>query len=246
MPQLAITIEHVMHVSVNGLSTHIPVRHDDDEGDDQQSKRAVYFRLAKSDHKLTRLLTCAIPRDVDSSVDKKHLISRTDIIETITMLRDKKFMEEVHGDANYKGQVRYTNKRIHSKIMALPSRMVVTVPPTCGLGEKELNVLTSKPGSPLWVEFNHDILQYMCTVVTNQVKHGTVSPRKHKRSEVADEDRVDTVEAGVSFSYARNEFRVTYKDGCGTKRCRVFPVKENGIEEAREKAVSAARTAGAS
>ena len=37
VPQLAINIEHVMHVTVNGVSTHIPVRHDDEEGGEHES-----------------------------------------------------------------------------------------------------------------------------------------------------------------------------------------------------------------
>ena len=169
--------------------------------------------------------------------------SNSNLIETITELRDKQFHAAVcGGDGDNKGGgTRYTSKRLHAKVLALPNRMVVSVPAMCGFEITDITVLTSKPGSPLWVEFSYDVVHYLCSVVTMQVQNGMCSPRKHPRSEVADDERVEVDEAGVSFCYTRQQFRVTHKDLGGKRRCQTFSVKSNGLEEAREKAVRAAR-----
>ena len=68
-------------------------------------------------------------------------------------------------------------------------------------------VMATKPGTPLYVEFSKEVIQFVRDMATQQQESGDIV-RMHRRATVS--EPVTIPKAGVSYSYVRQQFRVSF------------------------------------
>jgi hypothetical protein len=172
-----------------------------------------FFHLRKKDRKVERLLL----GDTESSSTPGNWrpLAHTTIIESITSLRDQKFRASVgiaEPDEQKAKVVRYSrSKDLIGKMLQLDDFGTITLPTIGEASTIDAKVLLTKPKSALMVEMSEQVVDYLRLVVQHEVASGT-EKRKHPRDSIPPEERVESDQVGVSYSYARKQFRA-YKGG---------------------------------
>ena len=180
-------------------------------------------------------------------------LSLTNIIETLTKLRDDAIKElcehEVESRAAPKPMIdlgldeedptqktlpwRKLRKTIN--IDSLPDTIEIRTPAIGDVPSIDIEVLRHGVGTPLWVELTADALRYLRVVVQSQISEGTIK-RMHPRLCVPDDSKVVVDKKGSSYSYARGCYvhktngRVKYARTCeeveGFDRCKPEEVED--------------------
>ena len=142
----------------------------------------MFFHLRKTD-KIAKMLMG------DFVDDSRRPLSKTDIIETITTLRNTKFGELLSSPCK-SGAMRYTTKKMVTRVLALADVCSITAPayPNFNVDTLSMNVQCSKPGSALWVELTNENLSYLSKCVVGQIKEGGIK-RKRNRAQYENDNR---------------------------------------------------------
>ena len=229
MADRVFTMSPQMDVSVGKCRVTIPIKYLNNN--DEQCDPVPFFRLAKSDCKIGKLLTATIPAD---KLTKARPLSQTNIIEKCVAARDAKFVDMLEIDKDGKRQKRYTGKQLRHKVLALPDIMKIEIPPLCEFDAFEMSAMTSKPTSELWIELSEENLKYLSDVVAKQLEEGSVE-RIHPRLAREPDERVDLGVHGASFDYSTDRVRVRWTESGGRKRSRLLPASVC-IEDAKDQA----------
>lgn len=212
-----IRVEHRVVISGGGLKGPVIVP------ETRSVDGAEFIKVAKADRVLERVLCSG------RSSSESRPLSRTDIIETLTIARNKKVNELVLANSLEEGKEDLgldapKSKRARQSSVTLPPVIEIRGPTAGSVIGIPLNVLPDAATKPLWVELTPANLEYLIAVVAVQRESGEIK-RQHPRSLVGDEERVDSTGApGVSYSYSRSAVRATAKGDAGQSVTRYFKV----------------------
>ena len=220
-----IRVEHRVVISGGGLKAPVIV------SETRSVDGTEFFKVAKADRVLERILCSG------RSSSESRPLSRTDIIETLTMARNKKVNELILGNSLEEGKEDLgldapKSKRPRQSSITLPTVIEIRGPTAGSVVGIPLKVLPDPATKPLWVELTTANLEYLIAVVAAQRESGDIK-RHHPRLLVDDEQRVDLTRApGISYSYRRSAIRATAKGEAGQSVTRYFKVKpETTIQE---------------
>ena len=206
------------------------------EGNDPQNQFALvkyhngspFFRLSK------KWLRKVLTKELHNLpwADRQHAMARTDIVEQITELRDNAFKQKLADDgvkhSSSAGINRYTSKEVKGKCLTMQPVVHINAPTVGRVAGIQIQVMVSKPTTPLYVALSDKNLIYLTNVVKVQFEGGSIH-RQHARDKV--DDPVDTGEVGVHYLYAKQEVRVVLPAANG-KKTTTIPTKQLGIWEA--------------
>ena len=180
---------------------------------EESNKR--FFRCAKSEHKLVRLLLATFDRDGDVEPDAVS-ISRTDIFEKLTALKEDAFKAawattlEGAMDGAAAAELGIINARTKGyrydkvRIVSMPTTLTILAPSIGETGSVNMVVIASKPARGLHVELTPANLMYLSAVVGDQIVSGLIH-RQHPRESIPSADRRTFTRPGVSYSYRRDQ-----------------------------------------
>jgi hypothetical protein len=165
-------------------------------------------------------------------------LSRTDIVEQLIKLRDDAteafFQEQTAQDDAPEELVVPTRPKKRSRaaafMLAKPRFVAIVAPSFDGVASVPMRVRYAKKNESLWVELTPDTVDYLTVVVHMQLKEGNIH-REHASSMVDNPVVVDR--NGVSFSYTRNQYRVTTP-----QKTKYFTIDEAGPSDAEEQAIA--------
>jgi hypothetical protein len=172
-----------------------------------------YIKLVKARSYIPALLQIGTTDD-SQKVTGNAPLAKTNVIETIEKAKDdavKNLIEKSQGDTTKVGlgiddtrKRSRRNKRVID-LSALPSTIPIELDSIDCDGRFEMRCIVNKPGSRVYMELTQANVEYLRRVVHAQLQEGAVH-NQHARTVTP--SPISTHTPGVTFSYARNHYRI--------------------------------------
>ena len=178
------------------------------------------YKAKKTEYELTRLLGLKF-KEWDSGTAARPL-SNTNIIETLTQLRDEKFDSWCIAPAAAAEDLGLDDDQPR-KVKAVPQ---VDMPDMCSITTPEFKTVPSIQMTvllnrgPLWIELNNDNIKYISDVCKMQIMDGDIQSKHRKPKDDDDDDQLTTGVAGINMIRSgrmKGAIRCVYRDGLTKK-----------------------------
>ena len=184
-----------------------------------------YAKFTKSDNRIVRLLYGSTPKD--------RVLAKTDILEVLVSLRNKKrdaLLDELSKpppddlgiDADTE---RVSKKRRRDLEHTLPQVITIDGPSFGSVEGIQLQVWLSRPEHPLWLHVTPTNIDYMRAIVAAQIQADTLKRSRSNRLEP-----IEQVAPGVVWAWDRKAYRARFKDNDGNRRTRDFKAVDQAVD----------------
>ena len=164
-----------------------------------------YFQCVTTNHALKKLIV--EDRFAKAAKSLRCALLGTDILKQLKLLKDeawKKRTDAVSGaNSRQKGKWR-------AKVLAFPATVDIVAPKVSTVESKTLTVQLTNPCKGLVMLLTSEALEYLRAVVTVQLDNGGAVGTAHVRTNMSEDDRVETGVENLYWSYVRKQYRAMF------------------------------------